>query len=250
MSQSPNPNPRGGDFSRLDETDDAIFYAAPRMVSHLDAQALTNLERIVDDLLEGPPPRVLDLMASWDSHLPADLDTASVVGLGLNQAELEANPRLTSRLVRDLNRDPRLPFAPASFDAVLIIPVRGLPHQPGDGAGRGSAGADPGGALAGQLLQPLVRAQGHAPVARLQRGRAGHPGGVLAAPEGSVRRGCTSARVNPARLTTNTRPTVCPATRSGRCTPSAWAASRGGRRVGCGPWPKRWGRSRRSWPGA
>ena len=39
--------------------------------------------------------------------------------LGLNAAELEANPLATERVVRDLNADPRLPFPDASFDAVL-----------------------------------------------------------------------------------------------------------------------------------
>jgi SAM-dependent methyltransferase len=41
------------------------------------------------------------------------------VGLGLNAAELAANPRLAAYDVRDLNADPKLPYADASFDAVL-----------------------------------------------------------------------------------------------------------------------------------
>lgn len=119
------PNP-AGDFSRQDESDDAIFYGRPRMVSHLDSKALQTLERIIGDLLDQPDRpgqpglAVLDLMASWDSHLPAGLKAARVVGLGLNQDELAANPRLTDRVVRDLNRDPRLPFPDGDFDAVLI----------------------------------------------------------------------------------------------------------------------------------
>ena len=36
----------------------------------------------------------------------------------MNAAELDANPLAEGRVLRDLNRDPRLPFADASFDAV------------------------------------------------------------------------------------------------------------------------------------
>ena len=42
-----------------------------------------------------------------------------MVGLGLNRNELEANPALTERVIHDLNRDPKLPFADATFDVVL-----------------------------------------------------------------------------------------------------------------------------------
>jgi SAM-dependent methyltransferase len=60
-------------------------------------------------------------MSSWVSHLPdeARLPLGRVVGLGMNAAELAANPRLASFDVRDLNADPKLPYADASFDAVL-----------------------------------------------------------------------------------------------------------------------------------
>jgi SAM-dependent methyltransferase len=60
---------------------------------------------------------VLDLMSSWVSHLRLAPD--ELVVLGLNEKELAANPMATERVVQDLNRDPRLPFADASFDAVL-----------------------------------------------------------------------------------------------------------------------------------
>ena len=39
--------------------------------------------------------------------------------LGLNAVELAANPQAAERVVHDLNADPRLPFADASFDAVV-----------------------------------------------------------------------------------------------------------------------------------
>jgi SAM-dependent methyltransferase len=59
-------------------------------------------------------------MTSWVSHLPDDVAYGRVAGLGMNAAELAANPRLTERLVHDLNADPALPYDDAAFDAVLI----------------------------------------------------------------------------------------------------------------------------------
>jgi SAM-dependent methyltransferase len=64
-------------------------------------------------------PVILDLMASWDSHIPATVEPARVVGLGLNRSELEANPALTEHVVQDLNEEPRLPFEDTTFDVVL-----------------------------------------------------------------------------------------------------------------------------------
>jgi SAM-dependent methyltransferase len=63
-------------------------------------------------------PEILDLMASWDSHL-GSITPGRVVGLGLNRNELDANHVLDERVIHDLNRDPVLPFDDASFDVVL-----------------------------------------------------------------------------------------------------------------------------------
>ena len=63
---------------------------------------------------------VLDLMSSWVSHLPDEVAYASVIGHGLNGAELAANPRLTRHFVQDLNAEPRLPLDTACVDAALI----------------------------------------------------------------------------------------------------------------------------------
>ncbi len=40
---------------------------------------------------------LLDLMSSWRSHLPVDARPWRVVGLGLNRAEMEDNPRSRKR---------------------------------------------------------------------------------------------------------------------------------------------------------
>jgi SAM-dependent methyltransferase len=59
-------------------------------------------------------------MSSWVSHLPNQPQLGRVAGLGMNGAELAANPRLTEYLVHDLNETPRLPYASACFDFVCI----------------------------------------------------------------------------------------------------------------------------------
>jgi SAM-dependent methyltransferase len=105
-------------FARPDEADDAAFYAAPRLVGHVDAQASAFIAAAYAPHL-APGARVLDLMSSFRSHLPSTAEGLDVTGLGLNAEELAANPALARRVVHDLNRDPALPFADAAFDAVL-----------------------------------------------------------------------------------------------------------------------------------
>ncbi|MBF0256634.1 MAG: methyltransferase domain-containing protein, partial [Gammaproteobacteria bacterium] len=107
-----------GALQRLDNNADSIFYSLSRMVQHLDRRCLSELEAQHRRLLAGRS-RVLDLMASWDSHLPAELKFDQVVGLGMNQEELDANSRLDQRLLQDLNRNKSLPFADGAFDAVV-----------------------------------------------------------------------------------------------------------------------------------
>lgn len=105
-------------FSRLDEKNDAEFYAQPRITGHIDAQAATFVtEEYMKRLTPGM--KVLDLMSSCESHLPHDVNL-DVVGLGMSESEMQANSRLTAAHVHDLNADPALPFETASFDAVII----------------------------------------------------------------------------------------------------------------------------------
>ncbi len=107
------------DFGRDDEGDDASFYARDRFVNHLDDVALATVERVLGALVPETGAAVLDLMASWDSHLPDTVRPARMVGLGLNRHELADNERLTEHLLHDLNAEPRLPFDDDTFDAVL-----------------------------------------------------------------------------------------------------------------------------------
>ena len=105
-------------WQREDEGSDRRFYAPARLVTHLDAAALVVLSALHERLLPRAA-RVLDLMASWRSHLPPGLSPRLVAGLGMNEQELAANPQLGLRLVHDLNRRPALPFGDHSFDCAV-----------------------------------------------------------------------------------------------------------------------------------
>ena len=106
-------------FARQDETPDSEFYHYPRFVTHLDDVAIAAVTRLYREYFP-PDSTLLDLMSSWVSHLPPEITYCRVVGLGLNAAELRANPRLATYLVQDLNQQPTLPFADQEFDGAAI----------------------------------------------------------------------------------------------------------------------------------
>ena len=103
-------------FRRADETPDEAFYAAPRLVTHIDDGAIAAVTQLYREYFPAGGS-VLDLMSSWVSHLPPEVEYARVVGLGMNARELAANPRLSGHVVQNLNALPRLPFADGEFDA-------------------------------------------------------------------------------------------------------------------------------------
>jgi SAM-dependent methyltransferase len=104
-----------GFFDRVDPTSDGDFYALPRLVTHIDDGAIA----AVGDLYEalGLHGDVLDLMGSWVSHFTRPPRRLTV--LGMNAAELDANPMADERVLHDLNVDPSLPFESDTFDAVV-----------------------------------------------------------------------------------------------------------------------------------
>jgi SAM-dependent methyltransferase len=106
-------------FSRLDQGDDALFYSRVRLVPHVDSSALGRIESLINELVMEVEPVVLDLMASWDSHWPKHRSYLKMIGLGLNEKELQANKALSEYLIHDLNQDPSLPFPDNTFDVVL-----------------------------------------------------------------------------------------------------------------------------------
>lgn len=106
-------------FTRQDPSPDANFYVEPRFVAHIDQATINALTEFYSEFIpEGAD--VLDLMSSWISHLPTDKAYGRVAGLGMNEAELAANPQLTDHVVHDLNDTPALPYADHSFDRATI----------------------------------------------------------------------------------------------------------------------------------
>jgi SAM-dependent methyltransferase len=104
-----------GFFDRADASADTTFYSWPRLVTHIDDQAIATIGALYDEL--GIGGDVLDLMGSWVSHFhtrPAHLTV-----LGMNAIELRENHSADTTVVHDLNEDPRIPFAARSFDAVV-----------------------------------------------------------------------------------------------------------------------------------
>ena len=113
-------------FDKADPSPDAEFYEYPRFVTHIDDGAIAAVTRAYREHLP-PGGTVLDLMSSWVSHLPEDIAYASVVGHGMNEEELAANPRLSRWFVQDLNIEPALPLGDAVFDgACLCVSVQYL----------------------------------------------------------------------------------------------------------------------------
>lgn len=119
MADEPAPVLRDEHFQREDDSDDAFFYREPRLVTHIDDEAIAALTAFYRQLIPDGA-LVLDLMTSWVSHFPAGKRLAGVAGLGMNMVELENNPVLTERVVQDLNKNPVLPWDDATFDAAVV----------------------------------------------------------------------------------------------------------------------------------
>jgi SAM-dependent methyltransferase len=118
----------GEAFRRYDETPDEEFYLLPRFVTHIDDRAIAAVTQLYREFLP-PGGEILDLMSSWVSHLPPDVEYRRVAGLGLNEVELRRNERLDSYVVHNLNTDPRLPFGDAKFDGVgICVSIDYLTH--------------------------------------------------------------------------------------------------------------------------
>jgi SAM-dependent methyltransferase len=106
-------------FERMDESEDALFYAFPRKVVHIDEPAVAAVGQFLAATF-APHSVLLDLMSSWRSHLPPGFVKQRLVGLGLNAEEMADNPDLDEYIVHNLNADPRLPFAADYFDGAVV----------------------------------------------------------------------------------------------------------------------------------
>lgn len=123
MSESPF---KPSFFEREDESTDGLFYAEPRLVVHIDEYAIEAARRLYGELLPAKAP-LLDLMSSYRSHMPPELNWTRLAGLGMNEAEMKANDQLTEYAVRDLNAEPELPYGDAEFaGAVVTVSVQYL----------------------------------------------------------------------------------------------------------------------------
>jgi hypothetical protein len=106
-------------FRKEDESPDSAFYELPRLVNHIDDYAIAAVGEAYRQFLP-PDGEYLDLMSSWVSHFPPDFPRRRIVGHGMNEEELKANPALAEYFLQDLNQDPALPFEGGRFDGVVI----------------------------------------------------------------------------------------------------------------------------------
>jgi SAM-dependent methyltransferase len=119
-----NPTQR----TKQDESNDLLFYDTPRFVTHVDDHFIQQLTDLYRDRLHANT-RILDLMSSWVSHLPDDIEFAHIEGHGMNAEELAKNPRLDHYFLQNLNQNQLFPLPDQSFDAVLnTVSVQYLQH--------------------------------------------------------------------------------------------------------------------------
>jgi len=108
------------DFRRQDESKDFQFYGQPRLVYHIDDQAVEALTKYYRRTFF-PDASILDICSSWVSHFPTDLKLGRRVGLGMNKDELSVNKQLDDFVVQDLNENPIFPFPQETFDIVTCV---------------------------------------------------------------------------------------------------------------------------------
>lgn len=111
------------DFSRMDGTDDRLFYGLPKLVYHIDEPAVAALTQYYrNNIKEGSD--ILDICSSWVSHYPLEFpDTmGKICGTGMSDFELKNNDQLTGGYKQaDLNSAPVLDYADNSFDVVTCV---------------------------------------------------------------------------------------------------------------------------------
>ncbi len=122
---------RPNDRTKMDDGNDTEFYSYPRFVTHVDEGFIDQLTQLYRDRLK-PNTRIFDMMSSWVSHLPEEIEFAHVEGHGMNEDELARNPRLNHDFVQNLNENPKLPLKDEDFDAVLnCVSVQYLQYPEG-----------------------------------------------------------------------------------------------------------------------
>ena len=103
-----------------DETNDTEFYSTPKFVYHLDANFRNNLSAVYKEEIKNNSS-VLDLMSSWDSYLPKDLEYKKVIGHGLNEEELKRNKAFDKFWIQNFNTSQAIPLENKSIDYCLMV---------------------------------------------------------------------------------------------------------------------------------
>ena len=116
---------------KLDQEPDRVFYSEPRFVQHLDEGFRAKLTSFYRQHIPSGSI-ILDLGSSWVSHLPDDIHYERIIGHGMNEAELSANPRLDCHYVQDMNLNPTIPLEDESVDACLAVAAWQYWTQPED----------------------------------------------------------------------------------------------------------------------
>lgn len=111
------------DFFRSDSGDDTNFYTVPRLVYHIDEPAVASLTQYYRNNIR-PKSDILDICSSWVSHYPLEFPKTmgKICATGMNGLELQFNDQLTGGYqAKDLNQNPKLPYADNSFDVVTCV---------------------------------------------------------------------------------------------------------------------------------
>lgn len=103
----------------FDTTSAHEYYRKANFESSLaDPSLLFSLSKFIKKLVNSRT-KVVDLFASWDSHLPPE-KMDSVIGIGIQKEEMQANSVLTEIHIQDLNENPKLSMIKnQSIDLVL-----------------------------------------------------------------------------------------------------------------------------------
>ena len=108
------------DRFKIDMADDEIFYQQARYVHHLSVPFRARLTKLYTEYLCNHHI-ILDLMSSWVSHLPNNTKYNKVIAHGMNQSELNANQRIDSFWIQNLNKTQAMPFEDSTFDIGLMV---------------------------------------------------------------------------------------------------------------------------------
>ena len=103
-----------------DESDDSLFYSSPKFVYHLDSNFRKNLSELYEKEIQNNSS-VLDLMSSWDSYLPKNINYKKVIGHGLNKEELEKNKAFDDYWIQNFNIDQKIPLNNETIDFCLMV---------------------------------------------------------------------------------------------------------------------------------